>query len=208
MNPTPKQAEEIFLAAKAENGGPWVNHSRFAAHVARLIARHHPAMEEEVGYVLGLLHDVGRKKKHAAMAHITEGYYHLTNLGYPLCARIAMTHSFPIPEVESSASGWIGWEKEKEFTRNYLDGIVFDSYDKLIQLSDSIGGIYGIVPMEVRLVDIALRHGTNEFTTAKWKALFQIKSDFEQEIGSDLYQLLAIPGDKPFIPSELIDLLD
>jgi len=160
-------------------------------------------MDEETAYVLGLLHDIGRLERHSGMAHITVGYRWLMERGYALSAQIAMTHTFPIADVELASSGWLDHEEDKAFTRSFLKKVHYTPYDRLIQLADSIGGIYGIVPMEVRLVDIALRHGTNELTVPKWKALFSIKETFEKEIGQNLYEVLGIPGDSPWIPNEL-----
>lgn len=40
--------------------------------------------------------------------------------------------------------------------------------------------------MEKRMIDVALRYGTNEFTVVKWKATFKIKEDIEKEIGQSI----------------------
>jgi hypothetical protein len=42
------------------------------------------------------------------------------------------------------------------------------------------------------MIDVALRHGINEYTTLKWKATFEIKEYFELKMGKSLYSVL--PG--------------
>ena len=42
------------------------------------------------------------------------------------------------------------------------------------------------------MIDVALRHGINEYTTLKWKSTFEIKDYFEDKIGKSIYRLL--PG--------------
>ena len=50
----------------------------------------------------------------------------------------------------------------------------------------------GCCLIEKRLVDVALRHGFNEFTLAKWEAKLAIQREFEAVIGQSIYRLL--PG--------------
>jgi hypothetical protein len=50
----------------------------------------------------------------------------------------------------------------------------------------------GFCLLEKRLVDVALRYGTSEYTTAKWRLLFENRVNFEQQIGESIYDLL--PG--------------
>ena len=40
------------------------------------------------------------------------------------------------------------------------------------------------------MVEVALRHGTHEFTAPKWKATFEIKQYFERLMGKSLYSIL------------------
>ena len=42
------------------------------------------------------------------------------------------------------------------------------------------------------MVDVALRHGINEYTMLKWKATFEIKDYFENKTGKSIYSIL--PG--------------
>ena len=64
-----------------------------------------------------------------------------------------------------------------------------DEYDSLIQLCDSICLPRGVCLLDVRLLDVARRHGVNAFTTRKWEALFAIKEHFDALCGGNIYDL-------------------
>jgi len=48
----------------------------------------------------------------------------------------------------------------------------------------------GCCLMEKRMLDVAMRHGVNEYTIEKWKATFEIKKYFEERIGRSIYSIL------------------
>jgi hypothetical protein len=149
-------------------------------------------MEAEAAYILGCLHDIGRRAGKTGMRHALDGYVYLNSLRYQDAARISLTHSYPIKNAEAGADLWDGSDEEYQFVQTYLDQIEYDRYDRLIQLCDSLALPAGFCLMEKRLVDVVLRYGTNPLTIPKWKAYFAIKDDFEREIGQSIYSLL--PG--------------
>ena len=59
----PKRSEALEILCEAEklNPGPWVEHSKNVAHCAEAIAKKCENLNSEKAYVLGLLHDVGRR---------------------------------------------------------------------------------------------------------------------------------------------------
>lgn len=142
--------------------------------------------------MLGLLHDIGRRGAVGVpdVRHILDGYTHLTALGYEDAARICLTHSFPIKDVNAFVSPWMGLETEKQWTQRYLDGIEYTPYDRLIQLCDSIALPHGPVLVEKRFVDVALRHGVNAFTVEKWRAFLAVKEEFDAAVGGSIYDVL------------------
>lgn len=190
--PSRQQAQAYLVEANDMNPGPWVDHTRQVAETGWIIANHHPDLDPESAFVLGLLHDIGRREGIFGMRHITDGYKFLLNEGYPDAARICLTHSYPIPYVMAGASSWDGTQSEKVFVSNFLAKEPYSSYDKLIQLCDSICLPSGPVLMEKRMVDVALRYGFNEFTIQKWKAFFHKLKEFENAIDGSIYAIL--PG--------------
>ena len=82
MLPTRMEAERLLEEAEKYNPGPWGNHSRVAAHCAEKIALGCEGMNPEKAYILGLLHDIGRKFRVSYLKHVSEGYSYMMSLGY------------------------------------------------------------------------------------------------------------------------------
>ena len=188
--PTRRQAEVYLAEAKCFNPGPWVDHSIETACAAQRIATAHPEIDPEYAYTLGLLHDIGRREGIAGMRHVIDGYNFLVAEGYPDAARICLTHSYPLPDIETGSGPWDGSTNERKFVAAYLANITYTPYDRLIQLCDAICLPSGPVLMEKRLVDVTLRYGSNTFTTKKWQAFIDIQQEIESKIGGSIYSLL------------------
>jgi hypothetical protein len=112
--------------------------------------------------------------------------------GFDDCARICLTHSFPIKHTDAFASRWDCPAEERQFVQDYLDRAEYTANDRLIQLCDALALPSGPVLMEKRLVDVALRHGFNELTLAKWQAYLALRQEFSAAVGGSIYALL--PG--------------
>ena len=190
--PTLEKATQMMAEAESRNPGPWVQHSIFVAQAAQIIASRHPSLDPDSAYILGYLHDIGRREGVTAMRHAIDGYTYLSEQGFENAGRISMTHSFPIKTIYAGAGKWDCSDKELRFAESYIAQIEYTDYDTLIQLCDSLAMSTGYCLIEKRLVDVALRHGINDLTLQKWKAVLKIQKDFEQAIGRSIYTLL--PG--------------
>jgi hypothetical protein len=190
----PSLEEALSLLAEAEkcNPGPWVRHSLFAAQAAQAIASHHPELHPENAYVLGYLHDIGRREGVTGMQHVLDGYHFLMKKGYDDAARICLTHSFPVKKVEAVEGKWNCPVEELAFIQDHLDRMEYDDYDKLIQLCDAMALPSGYCLVEKRFVDVALRHGMNQYTLPRWKAYLNLQIEFEEAIDMSIYACL--PG--------------
>lgn len=175
--------------AGEQNPGAWTVHSHAVARAAERIAQH-CGMDGEAAYAMGLLHDIGRYEGVRHMHHIVAGYQFMMEKGYPVIARICVTHSFPMPDIDA----FFG---KPDVTKEEFDWIVsfvaqaqpFDDYDRLIQLCDALTIDDGVCLMEKRMVDVALRYGTKPMIAEKWKATFGIKKRFENKLGYSIYDL-------------------
>jgi hypothetical protein len=190
--PTRQQAEAMLREAAQLNPGPWVDHSRHAALAAGAIAAQHPDLDAEAAYILGCLHDIGRRVGVHAGRHVLDGYQFLSAQGFEDAARICLTHSYPIPNIAVGSDHWDGSDEGYRFVQSFLDRIEYDLYDRLIQLCDTLAQPSGFCLMEKRFVDVVLRYGFNDFTLDKWKAFLAIRKQFEDDLGISIYQLL--PG--------------
>ena len=188
--PSVKEAEKILEEAAKLNPGPWIDHNKTAGFCARIIAEKCDDMNSDIAYVMGLLHDIGRREGIMDMRHIYTGYLFMESLGYDDSARICLTHSFPYKNIGAYNGQNDCSEEETEYIHNYLDTLEYNDYDKLIQLCDAISFPDGPTYVEKRLVDVVLRRGFNDLTIPKWKAFLELKKYFDEKTGVDIYTLL------------------
>jgi hypothetical protein len=189
--PTRDEAGQLMAEAESRNPGRWAQHSRYVAQAAELIAVH-AGLDPEVAFVMGYLHDIGRRAGVTDLRHALDGYRYLLGLGYDDAARICLTHSFPVQDARSGSGVWDCSEEEYQFVADFLLSVDYTEYDRLIQLCDAIAQPDGFCLIEKRLVDVALRHGINAFTVQKWDAFLRLQKDFEEAMGQSIYRIL--PG--------------
>ena len=186
--PAIPEAEQLLREAEKCNPGPWGNHSRVAAFCAERIAKA-AGMDAEKAYVLGLLHDIGRKFGIKHLAHVYDGYQYMMDLGYADAARICLTHSF----CEHSIEGYVGkfdvTEEQLQLIKDILEKTEFDDYDLLIQLCDSLAGGESIMNIEDRMLDVKRRYGS--FPQTKWDRNMELKAYFENKTGRDIYEVVG-----------------
>ena len=186
MLPTREEAERLLREAKQCNPGPWVNHSRVAAHCAEKIAQACGDMDAGKAYVLGLLHDIGRKFGVRHLGHVSDGYIYMMELGYDEAAKICLTHSFHNQTLEDYIGRFDTSEEELKLIKNTLAEVTMDDYDRLIQLCDSLAGSEGVLFMEDRMEDVRRRYGA--YSKAKWDANLKLKEYFQETGVRDIYE--------------------
>lgn len=190
--PTILLAENLLNEAENLNPGAWVNHSKTAAFCAKAIAEQCDNLDADTAYILGLLHDIGRRDGITDMRHIIDGYHFMTSLGYDDCARICLTHSFPYKDIRSYNGQNDCIAEETEFIKTFIKNTVYDDYDRLIQLCDALALSDGATHIEKRLVDVVMRRGFNDLTIPKWKAFLELKDYFDRKTGTDIYKLIGV----------------
>jgi hypothetical protein len=188
--PTLEQANEFIKYAEEKNPGEWISHSYNVAKAAKSIAIQCPDLDSTIAYILGLLHDIGRYEGRVQMHHSVSGYDFLISRGYDDAARIALTHSFILPDIKCYAGKADCTDAELTFVQGYLNNTTYNDYDKLIQLCDAIALADGICLMEKRLIDVVIRYGVNDFTLLKWKTQLGLRDYFSEKIGKSIYEVL------------------
>ena len=182
-------AKQALREAGQRNPGPWIGHSESVAQNAKLIAQR-CGLDVQKAYVMGLLHDIGRREGVSGIKHIFDGYAYMLEMGEKEIARICLTHSFPLKDVQTYIGAYDCTEEELAFLRDFLEHTEQDDYDRLIQLCDAISLPEGACIMEKRLMDVALRHGLPEFSLDKWRAFLALKQYFDDKCGCNLYEFL------------------
>lgn len=188
--PNLEEAKLMLREGSILNPGPWVEHSINVGRAAELIAEADGELCKDTALVLGMLHDIGRRYGVTSMRHSIDGYNFAMEKGYSLLARICITHSFSYKNIDAVFGKWDCTDDEYKFVKEYLEGIDFSAYDKLIQLCDALALPTGYCLMEKRMLDVAMRHGVNEYTIIKWKSIFEIQKYFEERIGKSIYSIL------------------
>ncbi len=188
--PTITMAREILEEGGKLNPGPWINHSLNTATAAKLIAEYDNSIDPEVAYILGLLHDIGRRFGINRFKHTIDGYNFLNEKGFTDAAKICLTHTV------DAKGNWDCTKEEYDFVVEFFNYLQFDEYDLLIQLCDVVSLPSGFCLLEKRLVDGTIRKGTADFNVIemveKWKGIFSLKTHFENKMGRSIYTLL--PG--------------
>ncbi|MBT9713356.1 HD domain-containing protein [Faecalibacterium prausnitzii] len=198
MLPTREEAMALIRDGLSNNPGPWGKHSLTAAHCAEKIAAACGDIDEEKAYVLGLLHDIGRKFGVRHLGHVSDGYRFMMSLGYDEAAKICLTHSFNNHTVDEYIGKLDVSEEEMKMIKAELARTVYDDYDRLIQLCDSLAGAEGVLDIEDRMNDVKKRYGF--YPQDKWDSNMRLKRYFEKKMKKDIY--LVCEKDS-FVPEEI-----
>ena len=188
LYPNRPQAEALLEDALADNPGPWGEHSRICAQCAQEIGWK-CGLDGNFAYVLGLLHDIGRKFGSQQLGHVYNGWKYMNRLGYPQVGKICLTHAFNIPSFEIFVGKIdIPVQQRLELMKT-LAAVVYDDYDRLIQLCDCLASSDGIVDMEERMLDVKRRYGS--YPQEKWDKNLELKAYFDKKCGMEIYRLLT-----------------
>lgn len=189
MLPTREEAERLLRDAEQNNPGPWGDHSRIAARCAEKIALACGDMDGDKAYILGLLHDIGRKFGTRHLGHVIDGYSYMLSLGYEEAAKVCLTHSFSNHTLDEYIGKFDTTAAELQTIREALEKARYDEYDYLIQLCDALAGSEGVLDIEERMADVKRRYGS--YPDAKWQSNLALKRHFEEKTGRDIYSVVG-----------------
>lgn len=189
MLPTREKAEKILKEAEKCNPGAWSNHSRITACCAEKIAEECDGLDSGKAYILGLLHDIGRKFGVSHLRHVSDGYSYMMSLGFDEAAKICLTHSFNNQTLDDYIGRFDTTKDELTLIEDKLKSIEMNDYDRLIQLCDSLAGSEKILNIEERMADVKRRYG--QYPQEKWNKNLQLKQYFENKIGKDIYTVVG-----------------
>lgn len=198
MLPTREEAIALVRDGLACNPRPWGRHCLTAAHCAEKIASACGDMDSEKAYILGLLHDIGRKFGTRHLGHVSDGYTYMKSLGYDEAAKICLTHSFNNHTVDEYIGKFDVSQEELTLIKTKLVETVYDEYDLLIQLCDSLAGADGVLDIEERMNDVKRRYGS--YPQDKWDSNIELMHYFEKRMNQNIY--LVCEKDT-FVPEEL-----
>lgn len=183
--------KKIISNTDLVNGNPIKDNYRHAynvAYVAESIAKC-VDLDSDKAYIMGLLHDVGRAQDRK-IRHSILGYKLLKSYGVSEeIARITITHLFILKDGSNLTNQFIDFkDDELKFVQNYLKNIEYDDYDKLLQISDLIGGAT-IMTIEERIFSVFCRY--NQINNMSFcQQIKNLKEYFESKMGTSIYEPL------------------
>ena len=146
-----------------------------------------------VSHYLGAeTHDIGRYAGVSSEKHLIDGYRYCMERGWEKAAQICISHAFMIQDIHTSIGKFDVSEEDYLFMKEFVATAVYDDYDRLVQLCDSLALPTGFCLLEKRFVDVTIRYGVHPATIDRWKKTFDIKASFEEQTGCSIYTLL--PG--------------
>lgn len=203
MFPSREVAEKELEIAGQLNQGPWTEHSINVGLAAQIIAKKCSVLNPDKAYVLGLLHDIGRRYGISARRHGIDGYKFMLEKGWGEVGRICLTHSFPIPDFDKEIGQNDMSDEESKFVRKYINDLTYDDYDRLLILCDSLADAQGFCMLEKRFVNTTRRYGTFPFTVERWNATFEMKEYFEKQMNCSIYDILPNIKETTFMEAPL-----
>ena len=168
-------------------------HTMGVASAAEKIARYIPSMDPEKAFVLGLLHDYGKRinERIEGRFHGQEGYEQMLKAGYPDVAKVCLTHTFAKPDFPDEEYSYP--QEWKDWARNILKNITYDDYDYLICLCDKFFEGLSIVSISNRVKGIVNRYRLSKIEENYLLAeSMQLKDYFDKKTGQDIYKILDI----------------
>ena len=185
--PQRSEALEILSEAEKLNPGPWVEHSKNVARCAEAIANECEDLDGEKAYILGLLHDVGRRVGKGQLMHVYYGWRYMLELGYPDVAKVCLSHSYNTHDMKDDMAVCDISDEQYNELVNALKTCVYDEYDLLIQFCDSIAMAQGVVDICERMSDIKRRYGS--YPQAKWDRNIEFLEYFSKRVDGNIYDI-------------------
>jgi len=153
-------------------------------------------MDVDKAWVLGLLHDYGKRcdETRDLIFHAREGYEQMMLLGYPVVARICLTHSFPGENFCDDDYGF--YQKIPDalpWAHRMMKMTELDDYDRLIQLCDLCFEGLNKTSFENRLKGIVHRYHLEwKQISALYENAQKNKAYFDEKCHCDIYRMLRI----------------
>ncbi len=120
----PTEADKELKLGANLTPGPWEQHSISVAKNARLIAEKTNIMDPDKAYVMGLMHDIGRRAGIKGILHIFDGYDYMISIGQEELAHICLTHSFPIKDINTYFGNYDCSPGQKDFLKQFIKNII------------------------------------------------------------------------------------
>lgn len=180
-----KDKINFYLIEDNKNLGPWVSRAKIIGKSAKMIAKE-IGLDEDIAFACGALFDIGKKEEKEGLEKNFRGFHILRSESYFFPAKIAISHSFIIKDINSYLGEINLCEKDKKTIKNLLLSYTYTEYDKLIQILDnSITDIY--VGIEKKQKILKEKYGKIPFEEERIKKLKEYENYFENKLKEPIY---------------------
>ena len=173
------------------NPGKWVLHLWIIGKTAQNMAEE-LGLDPDIAFACGALHDIGKSTGAKNAKHFYEGYKILRSDSYFFPARIALTHSFQIKNVDAYVGEWNIAADKKSFVADFLKYNEYTEYDLLIQYLDGIIKTE-YLGIEKRAEKTAKKHGTNPYFDQRKQRLYELEKYFTSRLAKPVEKYLPRP---------------
>ncbi|WP_394019037.1 HDIG domain-containing metalloprotein [Anaerococcus cruorum] len=173
------------------NPGKWVLHLWIIGKTAQNMAEE-LGLDPDIAFACGALHDIGKSTGAKNAEHFYEGYKILRSDSYFFPARIALTHSFQIKNVDAYVGEWNIAADKKSFVADFLKYNEYTEYDLLIQYLDGIIKTE-YLGIEKRAEKTAKKHGTNPYFDQRKQRLYELEKYFTSRLAKPVEKYLPRP---------------
>lgn len=175
-----KDKINFYLIEDNKNLGPWVTRSKIIGKSAKIIGKE-LGLDEDIAFACGSLFDIGKKEKKKGLENNLRSFHILRNESYFFPAKIAISHSFILKDINSYLGEMNLKEKDIITIKNLLLSYSYTDYDKLIQVLDnSITDIY--VGIEKKQEVLKEKYGKIPFEDERLKKLKEYEKYFENKL--------------------------
>ncbi len=173
------------------NPGDWVLHSWIIGNTAKNMAEE-LGLDPDIAFACGALHDIGKSKGVKEAEHFYEGYKILRADSYFFPARIALTHSFQIKDVDAYVGEWNISDDKKDLVGDFIKYNTYNDYDLLIQFLDGVIKTE-YLGIEKRAESVAKNHGKNQYFDQRKDRLYQLEEYFRSKLSKEVEDYIPNP---------------
>lgn len=175
-----KDKINFYLIEDNKNLGPWVTRSKIIGKSAKIIGKD-LGLDEDIAFACGSLFDIGKKEKKKGLENNLRSFHILRNESYFFPAKIAISHSFILKDINSYLGEMNLKEKDINTIKNLLLSYSYTDYDKLIQVLDnSITDTY--LGIEKKQEILKEKYGKIPFEDEILKKLIEYEKYFENKL--------------------------
>lgn len=175
-----KDKINFYLIEDNKNLGPWVTRSKIIGKSAKIIGKE-LGLDEDITFACGSLFDIGKKEKKNGLENNLRSFHILRNESYFFPAKIAISHSFILKDINSYLGEMNLKEKDIITIKNLLLSYSYTDYDKLIQVLDnSITDNY--LGIEKKQEILKEKYGKIPFEDERLKKLIEYEKYFENKL--------------------------